>query len=481
MMIGAAVVSRKADARLLGRWRFRGNSGRRRLRDGLLADVEHGQVEARPEVGTRALIRDVEAPADRTVVVIRRARRRLVGGQGEIDRDRGPRRADHAARFRHALLELPKQALARLVLGAATLLRDAGELEPKLAIDGHLGRDPDRALQTTAERHGQARKREGGFLEPPVPHPGTRRPGRQAHADEREEQRDQRAVVTLAELARHDEKHGARDEVPEHGETDRDVRARAIRRAQARALPRLAPAPRLVRVARAELFLDGELLAPEARADHEAEAHAAEHEAETELEEKHRPAQVAVDDRLARLVRIDVGRDGRAARLCRAQLVVDALLEIADVVGATRDRDARADVAAVVEAVFVRGRGAIGRRVVALVALEVGREHLGLDRHPLADVLPFEQREAGPEQGAEPDGRERQREEHEAAAAPARAEPAIRVQRELHDAAIYAGRGLARLGQGSQSRASGCAARRPASIMAARRGFLAARLRETGR
>ena len=131
------------------------------------------------------------------------------------------------------------------------------------------------------------------------------------------------------------------------------------------------------------------------------------------------PAQLAIEHRVGGIGGVDVRRDGGTGLQCRSQLCVDALLKVADVVGARVDSDPGARVLLSGVLVTIGRRYLVRCAVVAIVLFESSTHDFGGDGRPTFDFLPGKHGPRGPREGAHADGGERQREQHEAPGAEA--------------------------------------------------------------
>ena len=219
------------------------------LGSGVLARLEHGQLEAAPEIGPRAFAGDLEAPQDLVAAVVHR-RGRLIGRHGDVDGNRRERRADLALMARHAPLLLPQQLLARaavLAAAARALSRQHSSSRRKSAVTGHLGLDANRALEPAAERDGHALQHQRRDLETLELQPRANRPSCEPEADEREQQgRRPRAVLPLAISPGTNIAAGSEMRFHSTANADRDVRGRAGGARDAAIRPFGPPAPRFV-------------------------------------------------------------------------------------------------------------------------------------------------------------------------------------------------------------------------------------------
>ena len=170
---------------------------------------------------------------------------------------------------------------------------------------------------------------------------------------------------------------------------------------------------------RLEPFLLGQLaFAPEACCD-DSEPGASEEKREDPHECEEPPPHLAIEKRLLWVVGVDEAAEGLAVRVEARQLCVSILVKGADIVRATAQADAVTRVDLPSPFVFVEGGYLVGRRIAALMDLEVRLQDVSRSRDPIAGFVPG--RQAADSQGAdeEPSQRERQGEQDEATQASA--------------------------------------------------------------
>ena len=149
-------------------------------------------------------------------------------------------------------------------------------------------------------------------------------------------------------------------------------------------------------------------------ADQQAEADAAEDQHEDHLECDHLPAQIAVQNRLVRLGRIDVAAERPLGFLVLAQLAIGVLLKRPDVVRAAGKADAVARVLPAAILVDILGRDLVGSRF-SMVGLQVGADDAGRRLDPVLRAETGEERAGQPHAHAHADRGKWQGEQDQAA------------------------------------------------------------------
>ena len=212
--------------------------------------------------------------------------------------------------------------------------------------------------------------------------PSANRPRREAHADQREQQRDGGGRVAVAISPGTMKAAGSEMRFQS---TAKPIATYAAVRAE----PAMRPFAHSGRQRHgssgncSRSFLRRHFLRGVPRAEQKPEADAAEHEREDAFQREQTGTKLAIQHCAARIVGIDVGGDRRAALVRGCELVVEAVLEAADVVGARVDGDARAGVRRAGVIVAIRGRRLVRRAAfVVRVLFELDGDDFGRTRYP---------------------------------------------------------------------------------------------------